>query len=106
MEYGIVLTTVNSSLNGKAIAKALINNNLAACVNMIANIQSFYKWNNEFYEDNEYLLIIKTTKKLFEKVKDVIIKNHEYELPEVIFLDINKGSEKYLKWIKEQTCTF
>lgn len=100
----VVFITVPSAEAGKTIAKALLENRTAACVNILGPIQSHYWWENEIQEDEEFLLIVKTQAALFEsrlipQVKAV----HPYEVPEIIALPITSGSESYLKWIKEST---
>ena len=86
----------------KKIAKVLIVEKLAACV-QLSEIESFYNWNNEFCCDNETLLNIKTIKENFEKIKSRILELHSYDLLEIIQLDITNASEEYLKFIKGNT---
>jgi len=87
----------------KNIAAHLVNNKLAACVNIIPQLTSIYEWKGAVQEDSEYLLLIKTREDYFEAVKDAIIKLHPYELPEVISVPIKQGYDKYLNWIIEET---
>ena len=98
----IVQTTCSSKQEAKIIAKALIEEKLAACVQMY-EIESFYNWKNEFCCDNETLLNIKTIKENFEKIKSKILELHSYDLPEIIQLDITNASEEYLKFIGDNT---
>jgi periplasmic divalent cation tolerance protein len=102
MNAVIIQTTCGSREEAKIIARALIENKLAACV-QLSEIESFYRWNNEFCSDNETLLNIKTIKENFEKVKRKIKELHSYDLPEIIQLDITNTSEEYLKFIGENT---
>ncbi len=102
MNPTIIQTTCSSRDEAKNIAKILIQEKLAACVQMY-EIDSFYNWNNEFCCDNETLLNIKTIKENFEKVKSKILELHSYDLPEIIQLDITNASEEYLKFIKGNT---
>ena len=101
MKYYIFIVTINRLDDGKKIAKILIENKLAACVNIIQNVISIYEWKGKIEEDNEHLLLIKTTEensvKIIQKVKEI----HSYTEPECIGLKIEKGSETYLSWIKE-----
>lgn len=102
-EYIIVLCTTNSKDSAKQIAKKLVSGKFAACVNLVDKIDSIYSWKGEIIEDSEVLMIIKTQKALFEKLKNKIEEIHPYETPEIISLDISEGSKPYLDWISENT---
>ena len=101
MKYNIFIVTVNKLDDGKKIAKILIENKLAACVNIIQNVISIYEWKGKMEEDNEYILLIKTTEEksdlLIQKIQEI----HSYETPECIGLRIEKGSKNYLNWIDD-----
>jgi len=86
---------------GKKIANFLVESKLAACVNIIQNILSIYRWKGQIEESNEYLLIIKTIEENNELIIQKISEIHSYETPECIGFKIEKGSEKYLNWISE-----
>lgn len=103
MEICIVLTTTSCEDEAKTIAHHLVENKYAACVNIIPKIISVYSWKDSICEDEEYLLVIKTKKINFEEVKEVILKIHSYELPEIIMLPIETGFDKYINWIKQET---
>jgi periplasmic divalent cation tolerance protein len=92
--------TVPTFEEGKKIAKILVENKLAACVNIIKDIFSLYRWKGEIQIDNEHLLLIKTTQENSESVIQKINEVHSYKTPECIGFKIEKGSEKYLSWIK------
>ncbi len=102
MKAIIVQTTCSSKEEAKDIAKVLIEEKLAACV-QLSQIESLYNWKEEFCCDNETLLNIKTRKDNFEKIKSKILELHSYDLPEIIQLDIANASEEYLKFIGENT---
>ncbi|MDD3008694.1 MAG: divalent-cation tolerance protein CutA [Arcobacter sp.] len=102
MKAIIVQTTCSSKEEAKNIAKVLIEEKLAACV-QLSKIESFYNWKEEFCCDNETLLNIKTRKDNFEKIKSKILELHSYDLPEIIQLDIANASEEYLKFIGDNT---
>ena len=102
MKIVLIQTTCGTKEEARKIAKVLIEEKLAACIQMF-EIESFYNWNNEFCCDNETLLNIKTRKDNFEKIKSRILELHSYDLPEIIQLDITNASEEYLKFIGENT---
>ena len=102
MKIVLIQTTCGTKEEARKIAKVLIEEKLAACIQMF-EIESFYNWNNEFCCDNETLLNIKTRKDNFEKIKSRILELHSYDLPEIIQLDITNTSEEYLKFIKGNT---
>ena len=84
----------------RSIAKVLVEERLAACVN-IASVESFFFWNGEFCEENEALLVIKTERALIERLIKRIKQVHSYEMPEIIAIPIVDGSDEYLKWVKD-----
>ena len=102
MNIVVIQTTCGTKEEARKIAKVLIAEKLAACV-QLSEIESFYQWKNEFCCDNETLLNIKTIKDNFEKIKSKILELHSYDLPEIIQLDITNTSEEYLKFIKGNT---
>jgi periplasmic divalent cation tolerance protein len=99
----IVLTTVSSPQEAEKIARALVERRLAACVNIVSQIQSVYRWKDKVEQETEWLLIIKTRISAFESVREAIKELHSYELPECIMLEVSSGSEAYLNWIEENT---
>ena len=99
----IVLTTAGSPQEAEKIARALVERRLAACVNIVPQIQSVYRWKDKIEHETEWLLIIKTKTNLFESVADAIKELHSYELPECVMLEVSSGSERYLDWIRENT---
>ena len=101
----MVFSTVGSEEEGVKIAKNLVEAKMAACINIVPKLRSIYRWKGEVCDDPEVLLIIKTRKDLFEKLKERIIKLHSYEVAEVIAIPIVSGSEAYLNWLLEVTLT-
>jgi periplasmic divalent cation tolerance protein len=102
MKFVVVLVTVPYD-KSKKIINLLLTKKLAACVNKIKTIESFYWWGNKICNDKETLLVIKTKKILFEKIVKEIKKVHPYKVPEIISIEINNGNKEYLDWIKEVT---
>lgn len=103
MSYCIINCTTSNKKNAVEIARDLIEKKLAACVNIVPHITSIYTWENNIIEGEEFLMMIKTRKRLFKKVEEAILAKHEYELPEIVAVSIDKGNDKYLKWINAET---
>jgi periplasmic divalent cation tolerance protein len=97
----VVLTTAGSTEEARRIANELVERRLAACVNVVTKLDSIYLWKGKVQEAEEYLLVIKTTKDLFPTVRDAIKEMHSYEVPEVISLAVEDGTEDYFKWIDD-----
>jgi len=95
----LILTTSGSREEAQRIARALVERRLAACVNIVPQIESIYRWKENIEQADEWLLLIKTTTSAFEHVRDAIKELHSYQLPECICLDIEDGSAEYLKWL-------
>lgn len=98
--FQIVLCTVPDRDTAGQIAEALVSERLAACVNIVADITSVYRWKGEVEKAPELLLIIKTRQAVYETLQDRIQDLHPYELPEVIAVSIDNGLPAYLDWIK------
>ena len=101
-EFLVVYVTVGSSDEGERVARALVEERLAACVNRVGPVRSVYRWQGQIEQNDEELLIIKTKRALFERLKARVQELHSYSVPEIIALPILEGSEPYLKWLKEQ----
>jgi periplasmic divalent cation tolerance protein len=95
----IVLTTAGSEEEARKIALALVERRLAACVNVVPQVESIYRWQGNVESSREWLLIVKTTKERFPAVRDAINELHSYELAECISLNIEDGSAAYLEWL-------
>ena len=94
----VVFVTTSNMDEAKKIAKTLVGERRAACVNIVPNIISIYEWKDDIHEDNELLLIIKTSS--IHLVEQRIKELHSYEVPEIIAFDIDEGSEEYLGWMR------
>ncbi len=101
--YLVVLVTVPSREVGQEIATMLVENRLAACVNLVPGVVSFYRWQGKLEEDEELLLMIKTRVSHFDRLAMAIKKVHPYDVPEVIGLPIVRGSREYLAWLGDET---
>jgi periplasmic divalent cation tolerance protein len=97
----IVLTTVVSEEEAHKIANHLVDQRLAACVNIVPQVTSVYRWQGKMEEAQEWLLIVKTTAAAFVQVREAITELHSYDLPECICLTIEDGSPDYLEWIAD-----
>ena len=97
----LVLTTCGSLEEARGIAHALVDRQLAACVNIAPQIESVYRWQGEVETTTEWRLVIKTTADAFDRVRDALSELHSYELPECVEIAIEDGSAAYLQWIGE-----
>ncbi|MDP8263713.1 MAG: divalent-cation tolerance protein CutA [Candidatus Ancaeobacter aquaticus] len=100
MDYVVVYVTVSSKKEGKIIAKALLEAKLAACVNIIDGVESFFWWEKKIDTAKESLLIIKTKKSIVPQLEKMVKKYHSYDVPEIIALPIVSGERKYLDWLE------
>jgi periplasmic divalent cation tolerance protein len=98
-----ILTTTGSEEQALSIARALVSERLAACVNIIGPIRSVYRWRDAIEDDQEYLLLIKTRATLYVKVELRMRELHTYEVPEVLSLSLDRGAPPYIKWLLEST---
>jgi periplasmic divalent cation tolerance protein len=99
----VVLVTCGSEEEGLKIAHALVEERLAACVNLVSPIRSIYRWEGKIWDEKEWLLIIKTQTVRVEDLEKRVKSLHSYSVPEIIALPIEKGSSSYLNWVKEMT---
>lgn len=97
----LVFTTCASIEEARTLAHALVERQLAACVNIIPQIESVYRWQGKIETATEFLLLIKTTEGAFEQLCETLTELHSYDVPECIKLAIEDGSEEYLRWIGE-----
>src|SRR2546423_4500454 len=95
----VVLMTAASAEEATRIAEMLVNNKLAACVQVIPEIQSIYLWKGEVQRDREVLMVAKTMSGNFAELQKQVRAMHSYEIPEIIAIRVVAGSEDYLKWL-------
>lgn len=103
MSETVTLTTCRDRRQASAIAKALVAERLAACVNIVPNVSSVYSWKGKIEEGREVLLVIKSRASLSKRLAARIRALHSYEVPEVVTLKIASGNPDYLRWIREST---
>lgn len=97
--YQVVLVTCANKKEAKKIASFLVENRLASCVNIIDGIESFFWWQERLDYAKEVLLIIKTKKKNFSRLKETVKQLHSYQVPEIIALKIEDIEKKYRNWL-------
>lgn len=102
-DFIVVFITSPKFEEAKIIAKTLVEKKLSACVNIIPEITSIYHWEGKICEDNEILLIVKTTKEKYPLLEEEVKRLHSYSVPEIISLPIIEGSKSYLEWVKKET---
>jgi periplasmic divalent cation tolerance protein len=96
----VVFSTCSTPEEAAQIARKLIEERLAACVNVAPRIRSFYRWKGAIEESDECLLIIKSSRDRFERLRVELEKVHTYEVPEVVAVPVTAGSPNYLNWIE------
>ncbi|MDQ6663061.1 MAG: divalent-cation tolerance protein CutA [Acidobacteriota bacterium] len=98
----VVLNTCGSSEEAERIARRLVDERLAACVNVLAPVRSFYRWKGVVEDASEWLLVIKTSRDRFDAVRIALEASHSYELPEILALPVVDGSLNYLNWLEAE----
>ena len=97
----VVLNTCEKQEEAEALARLLIEQQLAACVSIVPRVRSFYRWKGAVESSEEFLLLIKSSRPLFDQLKAAIEKAHSYEIPEILALPVVDGAEQYLSWLQE-----
>lgn len=104
-EARLVLVTAGTQRQARTIARRLVDERLAACVNVLGPIRSIYRWRDAVADESEFLLLIKTRASLLGRVESRVIELHSYEVPEVLILAPSGGSAAYLGWLLESTAS-
>ena len=99
----VVWTTIGSSADARGMASILVSERLAACVNVLPEMESTYRWKGQVETDRERQLVMKTTVARVAALKTRVHELHEYDVPEFIVMAVAGGSEAYLNWIREST---
>lgn len=99
--FCVVLVTAPSLEEAKNIAKGLLEEKLAACVNVVNGVESFYWWEGKIENSAEVLLVVKTVTSRIRKIQEWVQSHHSYTVPEIIALPILQGSRPYLDWVKD-----
>ncbi len=95
----VIVTSVGTEQQAVEISEELISRRLATCINIVPCLRSIYRWKGKVCEDTEYLLLVKTPRRLFEEVSDAIRELHSYELPEILALDVSQAEATFHEWI-------
>ncbi len=99
----VILCTVPDEAAAEKLARGLIEGRLAACVNAIPGVKSFYRWQGKIETDTEIQLVIKTRCERFDELAAWISENHPYDVPEIVAIPAERVSEAYLAWAADQT---
>jgi periplasmic divalent cation tolerance protein len=102
-DYVLVLTTLPNDADGPAFGRGLVEERLAACVNILAPMDSVYRWEGQIEHEIERQVIIKTSRERLNALWDRVRELHPYEIPEFIVLTIADGNDAYLRWVGEGT---
>jgi len=103
MKANLIYITAGSMEEARTIAKELVSNRLAACANIIDNMNSLYWWNGEVQDEREVILIAKTVESLVPELIDTVKSMHSYECPCIVSLPIMDGNPDFLEWIAQET---
>jgi periplasmic divalent cation tolerance protein len=98
----LVLSNCGSEEEARRVARALVEARVAACVNIVPGIQSVYHWQGAIQEDSEWMLVIKSTRPMFESLAAELRKSHSYQVPEVLAIPLIAGDQNYLDWMDRE----
>lgn len=100
LQARIVLTTADNPKEATGLARTLVEEGLAACATLIPAVQSIYRWQGRLEHTNETMLLLKTGEAKVEQLKARLMELHSYEVPEFLVLEVESGSQTYLKWLQ------
>lgn len=98
----VVFSTCESAEEAAKVARQLVEARLAACVNVVPSVRSIYRWRGQIEDAGECLLVIKSRRDLFPRLREAIAGMHSYEVPEVLALPVVDGSDSYLAWLDRE----
>jgi periplasmic divalent cation tolerance protein len=98
----VVFSTCGSEEEAAKVGRALVEARVAACVNIVPKIRSIYRWKGEVQDDSEWLLVIKSSRPLFDRLKAELRRVHSYEVPELLAIPVVDGSPEYLDWLNRE----
>ena len=99
----VVFVTAPNEETAVKVARCVVEEKLAACVNIVSNVRSIYRWQGKIEDESELLLVIKTRQERFKALRERVKALHTYTVPEIIALPVTDGLEEYLAWLKEET---
>ena len=102
-EYIIVFITAPNEEEAAGIGHKIVEERLAACVNITRSVRSIYRWQGRVEDEQEVLMVVKTKKSLFERLQERVKELHSYSVPEIIGLPLIQGSKEYLDWLGQET---
>ncbi|MCL4126747.1 UNVERIFIED_CONTAM: hypothetical protein GTU68_038354 [Idotea baltica] len=97
------MTTITDIDKGKLLARQIVEQQLVACCNIVPGVTSIYRWKGELCEDQECLLVMKTTETRYIQLSKFILNQHPYETPELIALPVTQSTQEYLSWVIKET---
>ena len=100
MSYVVVIITISNKEEALKIVRSLLEERLIACANIVGPVSSLFWWQGKIDEENEFLVLMKSHKNLFERISERVMEIHSYDVPEIIALPIVEGSPPYLDWLK------
>jgi periplasmic divalent cation tolerance protein len=101
----ILLSTIDSAQAAEDVASKLVEEHLAACVNILPGVSSYYRWEGEVQNEQEFLLILKTSTDRVDDLMDRMKTLHPYEVPEIVSIPVEAGYQPYLDWVVTQTAS-
>lgn len=101
-EYVQVFVTIDDEMKAVEIAENIVEKKLAACVQITGPVTSVYRWEEKLNRDKEWLLIFKSSEKLYDELEGEIKKLHTYDVPEILALPVEKGNKDYLNWLDRE----